>query len=69
RQIRMRSPAKIIAAAIAQSKAMARPQIRHKRGAASARIRQAHRLPIYEPHMGADGKLHPGAPYSPPAKG
>ncbi|HXW76591.1 MAG TPA: hypothetical protein VEJ20_04200 [Candidatus Eremiobacteraceae bacterium] len=26
---------------------------------------QPKRLPLYEPHMGADGKLHPGQPYDP----
>ncbi|HXW76592.1 MAG TPA: hypothetical protein VEJ20_04205, partial [Candidatus Eremiobacteraceae bacterium] len=43
--------------------------------AASARIEQAShhrqpkRLPLYEPRMGADGKLHPGVPYDPHAGG
>ena len=34
-----------------------------------ARPRAITRLPIYEPRMGADGKLHPGQPYHPSTGG
>jgi len=42
---------------------------RHLALAAAAARHLPKRLPLYEPRIGSDGKLLPGAPYSPPSKG